>query len=109
MLKFVIAGCLACMCGTVNAQLLFTYGGDSVTVPQFLAAYTKNNAGGTDKEALRNYLDLYIASRLKIKEAKARGYDTLTQLTTDLASLRDQIAPSYLKDEAAVNKLVDEA
>ena len=96
MLKHLIAGCLACLCVTAHAQLLFTYGNDTVTTPEFLAAYTKNNTGNNGKEALRTYLDLYIASRLKIKEAKARGYDTLPQITADLASLREQIVPSYL-------------
>jgi peptidyl-prolyl cis-trans isomerase SurA len=109
MYKPFLAAALLLLSATAFSQTLFTYGGDTVTVPQFLAAYQKNNTGSRSKEALRNYLDLYIASKLKIKEAKARGYDTLPQIVSDLASLRDQIAPSYLKDEAAVNKLVDEA
>ncbi|HUQ97631.1 MAG TPA: peptidylprolyl isomerase, partial [Chitinophagaceae bacterium] len=109
MLKPIFAGCLVLCWISAHAQLLFTYGGDSVTVPQFLTAYTKNNTGSNNKDALRNYLDLYIASRLKIKEAKARGYDTLPQITADLASLREQILPSYLKDEASMKKLVQEA
>jgi len=109
MLKPMLTAFLGLLTATAFSQTLFTYGGDTVTVPQFLAAYTKNNTGVKDKEALRNYLDLYIASRLKIREAKARGYDTLPQITSDLVSLREQIIPSYLKDEAAVNKLVEEA
>lgn len=109
MFKPILTACLLLVSATLFSQTLFTYGGDTVTVPQFLAAYTKNNTDSNGKEALRNYLDLYIASRLKIKEAKARGYDTLPQITADLASLREQIIPSYLRDEAAVNNLVKEA
>jgi peptidyl-prolyl cis-trans isomerase SurA len=109
MLKPLLAAYLALCCATVFSQTLFTYGGDTVTVPQFLAAYTKNNSTDTGKQALRTYLDLYIASRLKIKEAKARGYDTLPQITADLANLRQQIIPAYLHDEAAVKGLVQEA
>lgn len=109
MCKTFLAACLLLFSVTAFSQTLFTYGGDTVTVPQFLSAYKKNNTGTNSKEALRNYLDLYIASKLKIKEAKARGYDTLPQIIADLAALREQIAPSYLKDEAAVTKLVDEA
>jgi peptidyl-prolyl cis-trans isomerase SurA len=84
MLKPLLAAGLLLFSATAFSQTLFTYGGDTVTVPQFLAAYSKNNAPGT-KQSLRTYLDLYIASRLKIKEAKARGYDTLPQITSDLA------------------------
>ena len=109
MVKPLLTACLLLVAATGFSQTLFTYGGDTVTTPQFLAAYTKNNGDSNSKDALHNYLDLYIASRLKIKEAKARGYDTLPQIVADLASLREQIAPSYLKDEAAVNKLADEA
>src|SRR6476661_264642 len=109
MYKPLLAACLLLFSATTFSQTLFTYGGDTVTVPQFLTAFKKNNTGTSTKEALRNYLDLYIASKLKIKEAKARGYDTLPQITSELASLREQIAPAYLKDESALNKLVDEA
>lgn len=94
MFKPILTACLVLFCGAAFSQTLFTYGGDTVTVPQFVAAYTKNNTSSNNKEGLRNYLDLYIASRLKIKEAKTRGYDTLPQITTDLANLREQIIPA---------------
>ncbi len=92
-----------------SAQILFTYGKDSVSVPEFLHAFQKNNTGDKSTKALQEYLDLYIASRLKIKEAQSRGYDTLPQLLSDMASLRSQILPVYEKDEASLNKLADEA
>ena len=93
-----------------KTQTLFTYGTDSISVSEFLNAYNKNNATtAIDKAGMQNYLDLYIASRLKIKEAKEKGYDTLPQLVADLQGLREQIIPSYLVDEAATKKLVEEA
>lgn len=92
-----------------SAQTLFTYGKDSVSVNEFLHAFQKNNNGNKTEKALQEYLDLYIASRLKIKEAETRGYDTLPQLLSDMASLRTQILPAYEKDEASLNKLADEA
>ncbi len=93
-----------------KSQTLFTYGSDSISVTEFLNAYNKNNTTtGIDKAGMQNYLDLYIASRLKIKEAKEKGYDTLPQLVADLQGLREQIIPSYLIDDAATNKLVEEA
>ena len=58
---------------------------------------------------LKEYLDLYVASRLKIKEAKAKGYDTLPQLVADLSNLRQQILPTYLNDKESMDRMVNEA
>lgn len=109
MLKLFLAGCFSLLAASAISQTLFTYGTDSVSVPVFLQAYQKNNTGPKNAKALREYLDLYIASRLKIREAKARGYDTLPQISSDLASLRAQIVPAYLNDAASVDRLVQEA
>jgi peptidyl-prolyl cis-trans isomerase SurA len=93
----------------LSAQTIFHYGNDSVSVQEFLKAYNKNKTNTKTEKAFRDYLNLYIASRLKIKEAKERGYDTLPQMVSDLDNLRQQILPNYLNDKEAVNKLVDEA
>jgi peptidyl-prolyl cis-trans isomerase SurA len=94
----------------VNGQVLFTYGKDSVTAAEFLKAYKKNNAAtAKDQYTISSYLDLYINSRLKIKEAKAEGLDTLPQMVSDLQNLRAQIVPGYLNDEQGLSKLIEEA
>ncbi|HEY1112038.1 MAG TPA: peptidylprolyl isomerase [Chitinophagaceae bacterium] len=96
--------------GKVSAQTLFTFGNDSVSATEFLSAYKKNNTSPTLNAAdVKEYLDLYIASRLKIREARERGYDTLPQLTADLQNLRTQILPAYLNDRESINRLVKEA
>lgn len=92
-----------------TAQTLFTYGSQSVSPDEFLRAFKKNNNGASDEKALKEYLDLYIASRLKIREARDMRYDTLPQLVTDLTNLRQQILPSYINDKESLNKLVSEA
>src|SRR5215471_6652283 len=94
-----------------SAQTLFTYGPYSTDAKDFVRAFKKNNtAGSTNKtKAMRDYLDLYIASRLKIREAYSRGYDTLSQIKSDIENLRSQIIDNYLNDPAAANKLQKEA
>lgn len=94
---------------SASAQTLFHYGKDAVSADEFLRAYRKNNSGVKSEKAFQDYLDLYINSRLKIAEAKARGYDTLPQLVADLENLRQQILSNYVTDKAAVDKLVNEA
>lgn len=91
------------------AQSLFYYGNDSVSVNDFLYAYHKNNPKNSGEKAFRDYLDLYIASRLKVKEAIALGYDTLPQLVGDLDNLRSQIMPAYINDTEELNRLATEA
>ncbi|MGV3527896.1 MAG: peptidylprolyl isomerase [Flavisolibacter sp.] len=92
-----------------SAQTLFSYGKENVTVPEFLRAYQRNKTGPNDEAALRSYLDLYVAARLKIKEAHTLHIDTLPQIRADLAALRQQVAGSYLIAPARVQQLVDEA
>jgi peptidyl-prolyl cis-trans isomerase SurA len=92
-----------------SSQTLFTYGNDSVSVQEFLHAYNKNNPAGKNTNAMQEYMDLYITARLKIKEAKERGYDTLPNIVSEMQNLRDQILPAYLNDPQSMNKLVAEA
>src|SRR6478735_6776061 len=108
--KYILAALAFALSGTVaSAQTLFTYGGESVSAQEFLKAYRKNNTDAQSPEAMKGYLDLYIASRLKVKEAKARGYDTLPQLVAELENLRAQILPGFLSDEESMKALVKEA
>lgn len=91
-----------------SAQVLFTYGKTPVTVKEFQKAYQKNNAADKNS-SINDYLQLYINSKLKVKEALARGYDTMPQMQIELQNLREQILPNYMNDDEAVNKLVHEA
>jgi len=96
---------------TASAQTLFTYGSYSADAKDFLRAFNKNNTVplANKAKAMRDYLDLYIASRLKIREAYNRGYDTLEQIKNDIQSLRSQIIENYLDDPEMTAKLEKEA
>ena len=95
----------------VSSQTLFTYGKYKADAKGFLHAYNKNkNQPVTDKaKAIKEYLDLYINSKLKIREAYDRKYDTLPQLKNDVLNLRAQVIENYLTDPEAGEKLVNEA
>lgn len=98
-------------CGHVLfAQTLFTYGDAAVDKEEFLRAYNKNKTPETDREkALREYLDLYIKFKLKVKAAKEMRLDTLPQLQTDLENFRAQVEDTYMNNEESVNALMNEA
>jgi len=110
MKKFLLLFAFACFTSAVFSQTLFTYGGTPVDKAEFIRAYNKNKTPVTDKEkALREYLDLYIKFKLKVKAAMELRLDTLPQLQYDAQSFRSQIEDSYLNNEKAVNDLLNEA
>jgi peptidyl-prolyl cis-trans isomerase SurA len=92
-----------------QGQTLVTIGTDSVSTTEFLAAYKKNNTTAGNERDLRHYLQLFIASKLKVKEARALGLDTTAQFRSDLEALRAQIVPAYLNDPESVQRLASEA
>lgn len=92
------------------SQILFTYGNNTVSKDDFLRAYNKNKTAVTDKSAaLKEYLDLYIKFKLKVKAAQDMRLDTMASLATDLQNFRSQIEESYLNDESRVTALAQEA
>ena len=101
---------LAIFASGVQSQTLFTYGTNAVDKAEFLRAYNKNKTAVTDKAiALREYLDLYIKFKLKVKAAKEMRIDTLASLANDLQNFRTQIEESYLNDESQVSALTQQA
>jgi len=109
--KYLIAivACLGMI--TSNAQTLFTYGSYAADAKDFLRAYNKNNTQPVVNKAksISDYLDLYIKSRLKIREAYDRRYDTLQQITTEVDNLRTQIAENYLTDPEIGQRLFNQS
>ncbi len=108
--RLFLAGLCIGLAATASAQTLFTYGPYKVEVAEFVKAFNKNNtpAPSSKAAAMKEYLDLYINSRLKIKEAYNRGYDTLPQIRNEVENLRQQIIDSYINDPDAVNKVLKE-
>ncbi len=110
MKKFLLLFTFAVFTTGAFSQTLFTYGNTIVDKDEFIRAYNKNKTQVTDKEkALREYLDLYVKFKLKVKAAMELRLDTLPQLEYDAQSFRSQIEDSYLNNEKAVNDLMNEA
>ena len=96
---------------SADSQTLFTYGKYSADAKDFLRAWNKNNTEPVTNKAksINDYLELYIKSRLKIREAYERRYDTLPAITTEVANLRTQISENYMADPDLSSKLLKEA
>jgi len=92
------------------SQTLFTYGDQPVSKEDFLKAYRKNNTTGKPtSKSYREYLELYIRYKLKVKAAYDLRLDTLPNQVVELQNFRNQIVDQYMNDQTSLNKLVNEA
>jgi peptidyl-prolyl cis-trans isomerase SurA len=93
-----------------SAQTLFTVDGDPVSKEDFLKAYKKNNTReATTASSYKDYLELYIRYKLKVKAAYAMHLDTLPAQRTEWQNFRSQVSEPYMTDEESMNRLVSEA
>ncbi|MCB9166367.1 MAG: peptidylprolyl isomerase [Flavobacteriales bacterium] len=89
---------------------LMTVDGRPVSRGEFEAIYKKNNKdAAVTKEALDEYLDLFINYKLKVREAEALGMDTVQKFKTELDGYRKQLARPYLIDRELNESLMKEA
>ncbi|HIP36593.1 MAG TPA: peptidyl-prolyl cis-trans isomerase [Crocinitomix sp.] len=90
--------------------VVLTIDGDEYKLSEFVYIYTKNNKNPSfKKKDLNEYMNLFIDYKLKVKEAKRLGYDTIPQLKNELAQYRKQLAQPYLIDKSKNEALVKQA
>jgi peptidyl-prolyl cis-trans isomerase SurA len=82
--------------------VLMTVGNEKVTLSEFKYIFEKNNnSAKITKEALDEYLDLFIKFKLKVKEAKDMKMDTVASFRNELNGYIDQLAAPLMKDKEA--------
>ena len=92
------------------SQTLFTYGKYAVSKQEFLSAYNKNNSDSNAHQlSYEEYLELYSRFKLKVQSAIDAGLDTTAEQKNELESFRYQLADNFMKDDATIKLLVDEA
>ena len=90
--------------------VLMTVDSKPVTRGEFEAIYKKNNKDASvTKEALDEYLELFMNYKLKVREAEALGMDTVTKFRNELEGYRKQLARPYLIDRELNEALMQEA
>ena len=101
---------LVCCELNVSAQTLFTFGKHAVSKQEFLNAYNKNNSDSSaQRMSYDEYLELYSRFKLKVQWALDEGMDTTAEQRNELESFRYQLAENFIKNDASVKLLVDEA
>ena len=89
-------------------KVLMTIDGQPVKASEFMYIYEKNNQESSlEQKNIDEYLDLFINFKLKVREAEANGIDTTEAFKKELAGYRAQAIPKYMKDEAAIDSLVE--
>lgn len=94
-----------------NATLI-TLNGTTVPAGEFLYVYGKNNfAGDTafSENDVKEYLELYINFKLKVKEAEEKGIHETEAFKEELEGYRKQLAKPYLTESGVTEELVKEA
>ena len=90
-------------------EIIMTLGNEKVTKAEFERIYHKNNSSVVyDNKTPREYLDLFINFKLKVMEAKAQGYDTMSSFINELGGYRDQLAKPYLRDKEQDEQMLKE-
>ena len=93
-----------------EAQTLFSFSNQNISKDEFLTNFKKNNTSPTyTKLELENYLNLFIAFKLKVKAAYDAHLDTLTSQQADLKRFSAQIRPAFMLDEEKLTELTREA
>ena len=88
--------------------VLMTIDGKEVTTSEFMYIYRKNNSESTiDQKSLDEYLELFTNFKLKVAEAESEGIDTTAAFKKELAGYRAQATPKYMRDDAALDSLVE--
>ena len=114
MKKFILSVCLSVSLIIIFAQnnngILFKVGDDVVTATEFINTFNRNNSIEKATEAeVRDYLDLYINFKLKVRDGFGTQIDTVATFQKELASYRSQSAQSYLVDKEITEHLITEA
>ena len=61
------------------------------------------------RQALEEYVDLFVNYRTKLEDAYAQGFDTMPDMIKELRGYRNELAAPYLIDSATLENILKEA
>jgi len=104
-----IASFLASSCAPEHSKIVLAeFGNDKISIGEFENAYAKNTGGveAAKKDSIskyKNFLDLYVNFKMKLKDAISRGFDSDPALTAELNDYKDKVGVSYLIEKQIVD------
>jgi peptidyl-prolyl cis-trans isomerase SurA len=112
-LLFIIAA--ACVPGTLRAQdksdVVAEIGDYELTLGEYEEQFIRNNGGEivaqrSSLEERKEFLDLLIKYRLKVLEARDKGFDEDTEIQQELQEYRNSLAVPYLTERALIDPAI---
>src|SRR6185369_6801463 len=91
--------------------VLFTVDKNPTYTSEFVYLFKKNHVNANDftDAKVNEYLDLFLNFKLKITEARHRGYDTTAKFTKELKTYGDELKKPYRAEKDLLDKLTKEA
>lgn len=89
--------------------VLMTIDGKDVRLSEFDYLYGKNNMQQQSPVAVDEYLDMFIAYKLKVADAIAAGIDTTAAFRKEYEGYRLDLVRPYLTDKDEEERLISEA
>lgn len=94
-------------------KTLVELGDDKITLGEFEKQYLKtvgnlDSAKNKSIEDKRQFLNLYINFRLKVKDARERGLLSNPEIQKDVEEYKRNFAPTFLVDKEIVNQKVED-
>lgn len=93
-----------------DPSTLLTVAKKPVTIDEFSYLYNKNNQGKKEEftqEKIEEYLNLFINFKLKVEEARQRGYDTTAAFKKEFNSYRTELRKPYMPDDKLIDSLTE--
>ena len=95
---------------TSLAQEVLVIDEEKISLEEFQSVFFKNNNDTVlSKDFLDEYMDLFVNFKLKVKNAKDLGYDTLSSFVTEFSGYKSQLSKPYLQNREFDEKMLIEA
>jgi len=101
-------------CATEHSEIVLAkYGDKEIKMDEFEKAYAKN-AGGFEQAKddsiakLKDFLNLYVNFKMKLRDAYVRNYDNDSSLQAELQDYKGKVGVTYLEEKYLVAPAVKE-
>ncbi|MFC2134503.1 peptidylprolyl isomerase [Bacteroidota bacterium] len=101
-LLLIVSSFLFYSCGSAPSKLVVAKFGDhEISLDEFQEAYSKSSGevgktAADSAESIKDFLELYVNYKMKLRDASVRGYDTDPDVINEIENYKKQIGKSYI-------------